>query len=187
MSAKPQAQRSSAWAFMERFEIPSFDDPDTLYLTRWRIIQTPWASLYLHRMDSPDSRPTLHDHPWPFVSFVLLGGYIERRLNLHTREIEERSIRRINVMRRDDAHWIDALHRTPTWTFLFVGKRRRTWGYLRRVTHGPSYDAWPDDRGSWSWTPFDRDEHAEEFDRAMAARRPVSPPSEPTPAPKEPT
>lgn len=31
----------------------------------------------LHRIDAPDPGLDLHDHPWPFVSIVLRGGYTE--------------------------------------------------------------------------------------------------------------
>lgn len=55
--------RSARWAFMERFEVPNLDDPRQTYLTRWRLIKSPWIGFYLHRMDGPDSRSTLHDHP----------------------------------------------------------------------------------------------------------------------------
>lgn len=161
--AGPQSGKSSPWAFMERFEIPTFDRPDENYLTRWRIIQTPWCSLYLHRMDHPDSRPVLHDHPWSFASIVLRGGYEERRLNLITRRTSHRSVRRFNIMRRDDAHYIEDLYRTPTWTLLLVGKRRRTWGYWRRTGA----------RGGarWTWTEFDKDPLNDEFMAALAARK----------------
>ncbi len=148
---------------MERFEVPDLDRPERTYLSRLRIVQTPWCALYLHRIDTPDSRPTLHDHPWSFVSLILRGGYYEQRLDLHTL-VERRARRRwLNVMRRDDAHYIERLLRVPTWTLLFVGSRRRTWGYWRRVAGS--------DGASWYWTRFDRDEHAVEFDTAMAARR----------------
>jgi hypothetical protein len=160
---KPQSKRRSAWAFMERFEVPDLDHPERTYLSRLRIIQTPWCALYLHRLDTPDSRPTLHDHPWSFVSLILRGGYDEQRLDLHTHQLARKRRRWVNVMRRDDAHYIERLFRVPTWTLLFVGARRRTWGYWRPVGNSG--------RGAWYWTPFDRDVHAEEFDAAMAQRR----------------
>lgn len=153
---------SKRWAVMERFEVPDFDQPDVNYLERLRIIATPWLSIYLHRLGTPDSRPTLHDHPWSFLSIILRGGYTEVRLDKHAMTEVVRHRRWINVMRRDDAHYIDSLDRTPTWTLLFVGARRRTWGYWRRVNNSG--------RGAWYWTPFDRDQHAEEFDRAIATR-----------------
>lgn len=157
---KAQGQRGSAWAFMERFEIPFFDKPMENYLTRWRLIQTPWLSLYLHRFDHPDSRPTLHDHPWTFLSIVLRGGYIERRLNPNTLEVDEaHHVRWINRVRASDAHAILSLDRTPTWSLMLVGPRVRKWGYWERFSDG-----------SWRWTEFDKHLHGLEFDEAMARR-----------------
>lgn len=116
------------FAVMRRFDIV---DPDGgLYLTRWRVIQTPWGSLYVHRIARPDWRPVLHDHPWSFVSFILRGGYTEVRFDPIALRLTTRRVRRLNVVRRHDAHYITALDRTPTWSVLLVGARRRHWGYL---------------------------------------------------------
>jgi hypothetical protein len=91
--------RPPRFAIWKKFEIPNFDTEGN-YLTRWRIIETPWASLYLHRITTPDSRPTLHDHPWNFTALVLRGGYVERRLNPRTLDVDEgRRVRRVNHMR----------------------------------------------------------------------------------------
>ena len=148
---------------MERFEVPNLDDPSQTYLSRLRIVQTPWFALYLHRMDGPDSRPTLHDHPWNIVSVVLRGGYVERRLNPKDMTVNERRrVRWVNVMRTHDAHAITTLLRVPTWTLLFVGPRVRTWGYLEPAS---GY------RIGWTWTEFNKHRHAHEFDKAMAARK----------------
>ena len=165
--AKLASKRSARWAFMERFEVPDYDS-DGNYLTRLRIVQTPWFGIYLHRFDAPDPRPTLHDHPWPFVSFVLRGGYVERRLDPMTREVNERHrVSFVNRMRTHDAHAIVHLFRVPTWTLMLVGRRVRTWGYLEpihaRMT-APQLD-------QWVWTEFDKHRHQEEFDAAMARRK----------------
>ena len=142
---------SVRWAFMETFRVPSFDDPEVDYLTRLRIVQTPWAAIYLHRIGTPDSRPTLHDHPWNFVAVVLRGGYRECRDYSGIAHV----IRRVNVKRATDLHWIDSLDRTPTWTLVFTGRRKREWGYV-------------DPDGTWNH--FTQHPHADEFDAAMAAR-----------------
>lgn len=152
---------SKRWAAMERFVVPNLDDPSKNYLERLRIVATPFFSIYLHRLGTPDSRPTLHDHPWSFVSLIVRGGYIEQRLNPHTRQTEPKHRRWVNVMRRDDFHYIESLDRTPTWTLLLVGVRRRTWGYLRPMHR----------EGGWTWDQFDTDVHGYEFDRAMEQRR----------------
>lgn len=153
-------QRSARWAVMEKFEIPDYDRPERNYLTRWRIIQTPVFALYLHRMDGPDARKTLHDHPWPFVSVIIRGGYIERRLDPRDMSVAPRTVKRVNVMPLRAAHAIRELLRTPTWTFLIVGRRVRTWGYWE-----PMWQT-----GKWEWTEFDKHLHAEEFDRALRQR-----------------
>jgi hypothetical protein len=157
---------SKRWAIMESFEVPNFDDPTVNYLERLRIIATPLFSVYLHRLGTPDSRPTLHDHPWSFTSIILRGGYVEDRLDLHTRTVHRHHRRFINIMRRDDAHAIITLDRTPTWSLLLVGSRRRTWGYWRPTN---------DDRGTWTWTPFDQDVHNDEFLAALASVSPLAP------------
>jgi hypothetical protein len=159
------------WRILDRFEIPHMDRPEVNYLDRWRILETPWGSIFLHRIGTPDSRPTLHDHPWSFVSIVLAGGYLERRLNLHTRQVEARRVRRVNVMRRDDSHAITALEGgRPCWTLLLVGARRRKWGYLRPVSSLWAEIAGHQPEDAWTWVAFDVDEHAHEFDAALAAR-----------------
>lgn len=155
------SNRSPKWALMEKFVVPNFDTDDETYLTRWRLIQTPWFGIYLHRIGTPDSRPTLHDHPWNFTAFVLCGGYIERRLDPLTMEVDEdHRVRFVNRMRTHDAHAITRLFRVPTWTLVLVGARRRTWGYLEGNA-----------RHWWTWTEFDKHPHADEFDEAMQRRR----------------
>lgn len=170
MSKKLASRRSPRWAFMERFEVPDYDS-DGNYLTRWRIVQTPWFALYLHRFDGPDPRPTLHDHPWNFVAVVLRGGYIERRLDPKSMTVDEAHVvRHVNVKRTHDAHSIMRLLRQPTWTLLFVGRRVRTWGYLEPPVQFDPHPLFDPLRPTWHWTEFSQHQHAAEFDRALARR-----------------
>lgn len=165
MKPVEEGRRSPRWAVMEKLVIPNLDG-DGIYLTRWRIVQTPWFGLMLHRMDGPDSRNTLHDHPWGFLSLILKGGYIERRLNpLTMSDVRERHrIRWVNRVRASDAHAIVELLRVPTWTLLVTGPRKRTWGYWERA-----YDGNSDSR--WIWSRFDRHSHDREIDRAITNLR----------------
>lgn len=162
---------------MERFEVPNYDS-DSNCLTRWRVVQTPWAGFYVHRFDGPDPRPTLHDHPWPFLSCVLRGGYIERRLTPMAMSVQEdHVVRWFNRKRTHDAHSIVRLLRVPTWTLMFVGRRVRTWGYLEGPEwvfpsdHDPLNDPTPMGAERWRWTEFNKHLHAAEFDAALARRR----------------
>ena len=123
------------WAFFSRFDIRDGQTGE-LYLRRWRIVQTPWFAIYLHKIATPDKDRDLHDHPWPFLSLVLRGGYDEllrtRAYWPHTPPTQ-RGVRRgwlsIAFRRATDAHRIVSLHRTPTWTLVLTGRRRRSWGF----------------------------------------------------------
>ena len=86
--AVPPGKSTSAahrrWGvFYKQFELRR-QGSGALYLTRWYLVSTPFFGIALHRMDGPDARDTVHDHPWPFVSVVLRGGYVEDRLDPKT-------------------------------------------------------------------------------------------------------
>lgn len=154
-------RRSPNWAVMEKFVVPDYSWPenDDDYLTRWRLIQTPWFGVYLHKIETPDPRPTLHNHPWPFVALVLRGGYAEQRRDesyLGSAYAFPHTVRRLNVMPMSSYHWIEKLHRTPTWTLVLVGRRKRVWGYLDR---------------DGTYTEFHKHEFNDQFLDALAQRK----------------
>ena len=122
----------------DRFTIFDRKGNNSPYLTRYRIIDTPWFGVFVHQMHRPDASPILHDHPWAFVSFVLRGGYIERykdMSDLTDAQVHVRRINHFNLKRLRDAHYISMLDRTPTWTLVFVGATERVWGYWERGTN----------------------------------------------------
>lgn len=50
---------------------------DRPYLLRWYLLKpNRFCNLYFHRFIGSDD-PTPHDHPWPFITLVLAGTYIE--------------------------------------------------------------------------------------------------------------
>lgn len=147
---------SPRWAIFEhQFDLVRRAD-QTVYLRRWWIAKTPWFGIALHRMDAEDARPELHDHPFGFLSIVLRGGYIERRLDPRTMIVDEtHRVRRLNRVRPHDAHSIRRLLRVPTWTLLLVGPYRRTWGFLEpqlRYSESDAVNWWT----GWWWVPHDK-------------------------------
>lgn len=124
---------SPRWALLERFDIPDANDPTVTYLRRWRIVQTPWFGILLHRIYLPDSDRDPHDHPWDFTSIVLRGGYTEHVYWPHATGIgiyKETTWRLLSVHRitRDLAHRITTLQ-PGTVTLVLTGPRRREWGF----------------------------------------------------------
>ena len=133
--------RRGNWALLEPKRICDISERSSLYLKRLYIIETPWFGVFLHAIHRPDHDRVLHDHPWPFASLVLRGGYAEEfapdwgaRLDDNGRLLC--SWRRawmygsLHRMRRGQFHRISHLSRTPTWTLVFVGRRRSNWGYM---------------------------------------------------------
>lgn len=144
MGYRPGA--SPRWALLRRYDIPDLLDPTEVYLTRWRLVQTPWFGVLLHCIRRPDHDRHLHDHPWPFVSIILRGGYVERRARnvwratMHAAGHPNRARLRtrrpgsIARMRRGEFHAIEALRAEPTWTLVLAGRRSNGWGYA--TEHG---------------------------------------------------
>jgi hypothetical protein len=151
-----------------KLELPEYDNPETLYFTRYRLIETPWFGVFLHKFEGPDPRPTLHDHPWNSLSITLRGGFSERvpvdqivpivELDCYSGDYvptTELRVSRIKYRSCYYLHSIRRLMRVPTWTLFFVGRRQRTWGYM-------------DDNGTW--TPFNEHRHNDEHAEALRKR-----------------
>lgn len=103
------------------------------FLKRWRLLQTPWFSIFVHRMQVPDPGTDLHDHPWGFASLVLRGGYTEVLADSRRADDEQVTRHRprwsLARVRLDQAHTVVTLDRSPTWTLIVTGRTPRRWGF----------------------------------------------------------
>lgn len=135
---KPNFKRR--FELFKREDIMDWREPGVVYLTRWHLLRTPWFGIYLHCIRRPDADRHLHDHPWSFVSIVLLGGYIEhlprnwivtsdRAGMIPENRLVQRRLFSIARRRASDAHRITHLLRKPTWTLVLIGKKTRSWGF----------------------------------------------------------
>lgn len=106
------------------------------YLTRWDLLGNRFTDsphIYLHRFWQSDQQH-LHDHPWPFWSLILRGGYWEvASWNLPGCEpvVVDKWHRPFSLLRRP-AWWT---HRVViekpgrTWTLVITGRKQREWGF----------------------------------------------------------
>jgi hypothetical protein len=167
------------WQLGGKFVIPHYDIEGVNYLERYKLIVTPFFAIYLHRINTPDMRPVLHDHPWSFIAIPLIGGYTERvptddfawhraalqryeerpRIQATIRgqiaDVEYTRPRRIrwwNFKRAEGLHFIESTTRTPVWSLILRGPYRREWGYVD-----------PDG----TWTHYAEHENARKFDEAV--------------------
>jgi hypothetical protein len=134
---KVTGKRSPRWAFMNKMVIPSTRNAGETYLTRLRIIQTPWFGVYVHDINEPDYDFHPHDHPWSFISVILRGGYTERVWpfpSSYALDMRDKSYLRRwrrwswHSMDREKAHKIEQIE-DKTLSLIFVGKRVGTWGF----------------------------------------------------------
>lgn len=95
-------------------------------------------AIRLHHIASADVDRVLHDHPWPFWSIILRGGYVEERpvdkghpVFEGGEELTYKTVHRQGaVLRRlaTDRHRIT--HVFPdTWTLFITGPQAHWWGF----------------------------------------------------------
>lgn len=131
------------WAFMAPMRLVD-TDTGVRYLSRLRVVMTPWFAVFVHRLGTPDPGEDLHDHPFSFFSIILWGGYVEHvelvrdALSPAGMSDATRSSHPVrtwrtgsfHTLRMDQCHRIFNLRRTPTWTMIVTGSRTgRTWGF----------------------------------------------------------
>ena len=101
------------------------------YLTRYYLFlkDRRWFpfNVFLHNFHKGDL-DDLHDHPWPYCTIILKGGYWE-----HT-AAGERLWRRagtIRVATPRSLHRIELEPGTDVWTLFIPGPKVREWGFIR--------------------------------------------------------
>jgi hypothetical protein len=90
-------------------------------------------SVRLHNILRPDRDRHLHDHPWDARTFILSGGYVERREDGRHCRLAGDTV----SLRFGEYHTIE--HVLPdTWTLFVTWRERGEWGFLvngRKVAH----------------------------------------------------
>lgn len=127
---------------MKFFQKTTIGGKENPLLLRYILIRFPRFGIYLHHMLRSDYDRALHDHPWPFISFVLAGGYTE----VHDQTIDGKQVRvehKPGSILLRPAEW---RHRfvlkgladpnatqdrfRDAWTLVIVGRRQRKWGFF---------------------------------------------------------
>lgn len=146
------------------------DGRGSTFFRRYDLFKCRWGAAYLHVFFRSDHDRCLHDHPWPFWTFILRGGYWEivpaegweitpswfGWLRYRTKPLPAFSFdpdgpgslnptrrvwRRVGYFGRypaTHAHRIEIEPDTRPVSLVFVGRKRRPWGFW-----GPSgWVAW---------------------------------------------
>lgn len=92
-------------------------------------------NVFLHKFlkSDPDD---LHDHPWPYATLILKGGYYEwvPHFNTNGEKIgEERKWRgpgHFRICSATSYHRIELCEGVDCWTLFMPGPQKRQWGFL---------------------------------------------------------
>ena len=142
-------RRLATWLFQFLFNrvasqrqpdfIVGADSPNGAYLYRWWLIpRNKVLNVYLHCFLRDDDDRALHDHPWPWLSFLLSGEYIEHTIaagGIHRRAIREAGSLKVSGPWR--AHRVELFNhqddpaqgKDHCWTLFITGPRLRRWGF----------------------------------------------------------
>lgn len=83
-------------------------------------------NVFLHKFlkSDPDD---LHDHPWPYATLILRGGYWE-----HTPQGKFwRGPGHFRICHAESLHRIELKPDVTCWTLFMPGPKKREWGFIR--------------------------------------------------------
>ena len=94
-------------------------------------------NVFVHQFLSSDDDRALHDHPWPWMTLILEGEYLEHLPADASKPSGETIVHRRRagdiVIRRNASrpHRIELLEQRPATTLFVTGRKRREWGFHR--------------------------------------------------------
>lgn len=92
-------------------------------------------NITLHKIVRSDD-PIMHDHPWPFLTIILKGGYWEHTPKGKTWHGPGSIIKR----KANELHWLELDQDKPATTLFFMGPQQREWGFIIQDSKGK--DTW---------------------------------------------
>ena len=92
-------------------------------------------NIFLHKFlkGDPDD---VHDHPWPYATIILWGGYYEyipyfNEMGEKVNELQKwRGPGHFRTCTAESYHRIELKPGVTCWTLFMPGKQRRDWGFL---------------------------------------------------------
>ena len=103
-------------------------------------------NVFVHKFlkSDPDD---VHDHPWPYATLILRGGYYEWVPQFNEQGIKTCEVRHwrgpghFRICSPDSYHRIELKEGVTAWTLFMPGPQRREWGFLvnNRWIHNDAY------------------------------------------------
>lgn len=95
----------------------------------------------LHKIVRSDD-PVMHDHPWPYLTIVLKGGYwehtplVSRNGLIIGETCRWRGPGSIIWRKAKELHWLELDDNIPATTLFFMGPQQREWGFVIKDSIG---------------------------------------------------
>ena len=95
----------------------------------------------LHVIKRSDD-PIMHDHPWPFMTIILRGGYWEHTpvYDKNGKMVSDTKVFKGpgSIIRRSasELHWLELENEQPATTLFFMGPHQREWGFIVKTRKG---------------------------------------------------
>ena len=92
-------------------------------------------NIFLHKFHKSDP-DDVHDHPWPYTTLILKGGYYEwiPEFNSKSEKIGEKRMWRgpghFRVCSATSYHRIELDPNITAWTLFMPGPQKREWGFF---------------------------------------------------------
>ena len=105
--------------------------PEDPYLIRWLLGHDRIGSIRLHLWRGSDDLRYPHDHPWWFMTVILLGGYDEITPNYRTGASGSRRLSAFSVhfRRHDHRHCVSVPKGRRALTLLITGPKVHRFGF----------------------------------------------------------
>jgi hypothetical protein len=97
-------------------------------------------NIFLHKFHKGDPGD-VHDHPWPYFTLILAGGYYEWVLSGNTEIRKWRGAGHFRFCSANSYHRIELKEGVTPWTLFMPGPQTREWGFLvnNKWIHNDSY------------------------------------------------
>lgn len=98
-------------------------------------------NITLHNIVRSDD-PIFHDHPWPYLTIIIRGGYWEHvpLVNNNGKTFGETCVWRgpgsFIWRRANELHWLQLDNEKPATTLFFMGPQQREWGFVVKGPRG---------------------------------------------------
>lgn len=101
-------------------------------------------NIFVHKFlkGDPDD---VHDHPWPYATLILRGGYYEWTPDFDAQDVKIGETRHwrgpghFRICSPESYHRIELKSGVTAWTLFMPGPKRREWGFLVNNKWIPHY------------------------------------------------